>query len=218
MSRRTLAVPAALLAALLLLTAATAALASTRRTATTPDQLRAGHAAYEQAIARGWAKATTLLDAQLRKHPRKPTVVLDIDETTMSNWGCLDAVDFDTTIGLATCVVQSKSVAFPGAKAFIKHARAKKVAIAFITGAPKATCALRQRNLIAQGIKKPFTLTCRPTTDRSDSIVPYKSGARKALVKKGATIVLDVGDQQSDLSGGSARKTYKLPNPIYTIN
>lgn len=218
MSRRLTAVPAALLLAALLLLTATAALAATTRTATTPDQLRAGHAAYEKAVATGWTKATKLLDAQLAKHPKKPTVVLDIDETTMSNWGCLDAVDFDVTIGLATCVVQSKSVAFPGAKTFIKHARAKRVAIAFITGAPQATCALRQRNLIAQGIRKPFTLTCRPESDRTDSIVPYKSAARKALVKKGATIVLDVGDQQSDLSGGSARKTYKLPNPIYTIN
>jgi predicted secreted acid phosphatase len=213
MSRRLSAVLVALVAALLL---ATAAVAATTRTAATPDQLRAGHAAYEKSVATGWAKATKLLDAQLAKHPKKPTVVLDIDETTMSNWNCLDAADFDLS-GLATCVVQSTSVAFPGAKAFIRHARAKKVAIAFITGAPQAACALRQKNLIAQGIKKPFTLTCRPASDTSDSIVPYKSGARKALVKNGATIVLNVGDQQSDLSGGAARKSYKLPNPIYTI-
>jgi predicted secreted acid phosphatase len=216
MSRRLSAVPAALVAAALLLTA-TAALAATTRTAATPAQLRAGHAAYEKSIATGWTKATKLLDAQLAKHPKKPTVVLDIDETTMSNWSCLDAAGFDLS-GLVTCVVQSRSAAFPGAKAFIKHARARKVAIAFITGAPQAACALRQRNLIAQGIRKPFTLTCRPASDTSDSIVPYKSGARKALVKKGATIVLDVGDQRSDLAGGAARKTYKLPNPIYTIN
>lgn len=216
MSRRTLAVPAALLVALLLLTA-TAALAATTRSAATPDQLRAGHAAYERSVARGWAKATKLLDAQLAKHPKKPTVVLDIDETTMSNWGCLDAANFELS-GLATCVVTSRSVAFPGAKSFIKHARAKHVAIAFITGAPQAVCALRQKNLIAQGIKKPFTLTCRPASDTTDSVIPYKSGARKALQKKGATIVLNVGDQQSDLSGGAARKTYKLPNPIYTIS
>jgi predicted secreted acid phosphatase len=217
MSRRLTAVPAALLLAALLLLTATAALAATTRTAAAPDQLRAGHAAYETSVARGWTKATKLLDAQLAKHPKKPTVVLDIDETTMSNWSCLDAAGFELS-GLATCVVKSASVAFPGAKAFIKHARAKKVAIAFITGAPQAACALRQRNLIAQGIKKPFTLTCRPAGDTSDTIVPYKSAARKALIKKGATIVLNVGDQQSDLSGGAARKTYKLPNPIYTIS
>ncbi|MCW2992811.1 MAG: acid phosphatase [Conexibacter sp.] len=207
--------PRALALALLLAVAlAAVAGAATVRTARTPAELRAGKAAYEKAIGTGFAKATKLLDAQLKKDPRKPTVVLDIDETTMSNWDCFDAVDFDLG-GLATCVVTGKSVAFPAAKAFVKHARAKKVAIAFVTGAPQALCAARKKNLVAQGIKGPFTLTCRPASDTGDSLVPYKSAARKALAKKGASILLNVGDQKSDLAGGSARKTVLLPNPIY---
>ena len=193
---------------------AAAAPAATNRLKNTPDQLRAGKAAYERSITTRFAKATKLLDAQLAKHPRKPTVVLDIDETTMSNWRCLDAVDFDLA-GLATCVVASRSVAFPSAKAFIKHARARKVAIAFITGAPAAVCAGRRANLQAQGITGPFRLVCRPATDRNDTLVPYKSAARKAIIKKGAAIVLNVGDQKSDLAGGAARRTLLLPNPIY---
>ncbi|WCB92043.1 hypothetical protein DSM104299_00725 [Baekduia alba] len=218
MNRPTLSRSLALaLAALLVLAAAGTAVATTNRTLDTPDQLRAGKAAYEKGITARYAKATTLLDTQLKKHPKKPTVVLDIDETTLSNWNCLDAVDFDLS-GLATCVVQSRSVAFPAAKAFIKHARAEKVAIAFITGAPQAACALRQKNLIAQGIKKPFTLTCRPASDTKATITPFKLAARKALEKQGATIVLDVGDQQSDLDGGHARMTLRLNNPIYIID
>jgi predicted secreted acid phosphatase len=201
--------------AVALLAPATAG-AATTRTAATPAELRAGHAAYERAITAGYAKATRLLDAQLRKHPKKPTVVLDIDETTMSNWGCLDSVDFDLS-GLASCVITSKSVAFPAARRFIAHARARRVAIAFITGAPQAVCAGRRANLKAQGIRAPFTLTCRPANDTRDSVIPYKSAARRALARRGATIVLNVGDQKSDLAGGGARKTLRLPNPIYVI-
>jgi predicted secreted acid phosphatase len=202
------------LAALFALVLAASASAATARTSTTPAQLRAGKAAYEKAITKGFAKAIRQLDAQLRKHPKKPTVVLDIDETTMSNWACLDAVDFDLS-GLAVCVVGGKSVAFPAAKAFIKHARARKVALAFITGAPAGLCPGRRTNLNAQGIKGPFTLVCRPATDTAGTLVPYKSGARKALQAKGATIIVNVGDQQSDLAGGAAKTTVKLPNPIY---
>jgi predicted secreted acid phosphatase len=203
------------LAALIALALTAVASAATTRTATTPDQLRAGKASYERQVADGWAKATKLLDAQLKKHPKKPTVVLDIDETTMSNWACLDAVDFELS-GLATCVVKSASVVFPGAKKLIAHARARGVKVAFITGAPQAACDLRRKNLVAQGIKS-FTLTCRPASDTSASLVPYKSGERRKLVKKGATIVLNVGDQKSDLSGGSAKAFVLLPNPIYLI-
>jgi acid phosphatase len=210
-----LALRALALAAVLALALSAVASAATVRAAATPAQLRAGKAAYDKAITAGFAKATKQLDAQLEKHPKKPTVVLDIDETTMSNWGCFAAVDFDLG-GLATCVVQGKSVAFPAAKTFIKHARARKVAIAFITGAPQALCAGRRKNLVAQGIKGPFTLACRPAGDTADTLVPYKRAARKALQKRGATIVLNVGDQASDLAGGAAKTTVKLPNPIYT--
>jgi predicted secreted acid phosphatase len=203
------------LAALLVLALAAVASAATVRTAATPAQLRAGKAAYDKSIAAGYAKATKALDVQLKKHPKKPTVVLDIDETTLSNWACFDAANFELG-GLATCVIGGKSVVFPAAKAFIKHARAEKVSIAFITGAPQALCSARRKNLIAQGIAGPFTLACRPVTDTTDSLVPYKSKARKALQKDGKTIVLNIGDQASDLAGGAAKATVKLPNPIYT--
>jgi predicted secreted acid phosphatase len=215
MSRRLSAVLAALVAALLLLTSAVA-LADTNRTLTTPDQLRAMKASYEKDITRRYGEATRTLDAQLRRHPKKPTVVMDIDETTLSNWNCFDAADFDLS-ALVTCVVQGKSVAFPAAKAFIKHARAKHVAIAFITGTPQAACALRKKNLIAQGIKLPFTITCRPASDTRATVTPYKSAARRALVKKGVTIVLNIGDQQSDLDGCCENKVQRLNNPIYII-
>ena len=205
------------LALVALLALAATATAATVRTNATPDALRAGKATYERQLTAGYAQATKLLDAQLKKHPKKPTVVLDIDETTLSNWACLDAADFNLS-GLATCVIQGTSKAIPAAKAFIKHARAKKVAIAFITGAPEQVCAARKKNLIAQGIPSAFTITCKPASYTTDSIVPYKSGVRKALVKKGATIVLNVGDQKSDLSGGTAKAFVKLPNPIYTIS
>jgi predicted secreted acid phosphatase len=205
----------ALAVLLILALAPVAAQAATTRTAATPQQLRDGHAAYQRAIAAGYAKATKTLDAQLKKHPKKSTVVLDVDETTMSNYGCLNAVDFDL-IGLANCVVKSQSVAFGPAKTFIAHARARKVRIAFISGAPQAACDLRRQNLRAQGVKA-FTLTCRPANDTRDSVVPYKSAQRKKLIEVGATIVLNIGDQKSDLAGGAARRTQLLPNPIYTI-
>jgi acid phosphatase len=198
----------------LLAFAAVPATADTTRTATTPAKLRASKKAYTKAVAAGFVTATTRLDAQLRKHPRRPTVVLDIDETTMSNWACLDEAGFELG-GLATCVVEGRSKAFSAAKRFIRHARARRVAIAFITAAPEAVCDARRTNLVAQGIRGPFSLTCKPADYTDSSAVPYKSGARRALIRKGATIVLNVGDQRSDLAGGAARATVKLPNPIY---
>jgi len=199
---------------MLLALAAVTATADSTRTATSPAKLRAGKKDYDKAVAAGFATAKRRLDAQLRRHPRRPTVVLDIDETTMSNWACLDEAGFEL-VGLANCVLQSRSRAFPAAKRFIRHARARNVAIAFITGAPEAVCAGRRKNLVQQGIRAPFSLACKPADYADSSLVPYKSAARRALIRKGATIVLNVGDQRSDLAGGAARATVKLPNPVY---
>lgn len=204
----------ALAAACLLAFAAPAA--ATTRTDQTPEQIRAykDSGAYDRALAKTYASATSYVKAQLKKHPKKPAVVLDIDETAMSNYACLDAVDFDL-IGLAQCVAGNKSVAIKPALAFYRAVRAKKVSVFFVTGAPEGLCDGRRGNLAAQGFSGKLALTCRPSDDKNESLVPYKSGARKAIAKRGFTILANVGDQQSDLKGGYARKTFKLVNPIY---
>ena len=49
------------------------------------------------------------------------------------------------------------------------------------------------------------------------SVVPYKSGERRKLVRAGYDIIVNIGDQASDLRGGFADHRVKLPNPMYLI-
>ena len=54
-----------------------------------------------------------------------------------------------------------------------------------------------------------------------DSSVPtgvFKQRIREKLEKEGFTIIANVGDQQSDLDGGSSGKTFKLPDPFYLVD
>ena len=204
---------------LVALCAASPALAATVQSSTPPAQLKTevDSGAYARSLAAGWAKASKALDAQLARKPaaKHPAVVLDIDETSMSNVACLEAADFGLA-GLADCALNSKSVAIPGAKAFYKQARAAKVRVFFVTGAPAAICGARAKNLTAQGFGSAPAITCKPADYTTDSLIPYKSAARAAIEKAGNTILVNVGDQQSDLSGGHAKATVKLPNPFYT--
>ena len=48
-------------------------------------------------------------------------------------------------------------------------------------------------------------------------MVPFKSGERAALEGQGYRILANVGDQESDLAGGHADRSFKLPNPFYFI-
>ncbi|MGQ4385657.1 HAD family acid phosphatase [Streptomyces sp. SAS_270] len=48
--------------------------------------------------------------------------------------------------------------------------------------------------------------------------VQYKSGTRKHIEDLGYEVVANFGDQYSDLEGGYADRTYKLPNPTYYVS
>ena len=52
-------------------------------------------------------------------------------------------------------------------------------------------------------------------TTTEPSVVPYKTGARRRIERRGFTILANVGDQRSDLAGGYAERRYLIPNPMY---
>ena len=85
----------------------------------------------------------------------------------------------------------------------------------FITGRPEPLRALTVTGLRYAGYKGKLNLDLKPTSDDNHSVVPYKSGARKRIQRKGYRILANLGDQRSDLKGGYSLKTYKLPNPMY---
>ncbi|HET7026605.1 MAG TPA: HAD family acid phosphatase [Candidatus Limnocylindrales bacterium] len=51
----------------------------------------------------------------------------------------------------------------------------------------------------------------------SCATIPYKSGVRAHIEDLGFDIVANFGDQFSDLEGGFADRTFKLPNPNYFL-
>jgi len=52
---------------------------------------------------------------------------------------------------------------------------------------------------------------------KSCATIQYKSGTRAYIESLGYEIVANFGDQYSDLQGGYANKTFKLPNPNYYL-
>ena len=54
----------------------------------------------------------------------------------------------------------------------------------------------------------------RSATRRSSTRAASGRGSRRS---SGFTILVNVGDQDSDLAGGHARRAFKLPNPMYFI-
>ena len=184
----------------------------------TPAQIRAYHDSGEWSsdTTKQVAKAKAFVKGWLKSHkkprPKKPAIVLDIDDTSLSLYKCAEARDFDAA---SLCAVQDDLPAIKQVRSLYKYARAQKVAVFFITGRPEPLRALSAKNLKAAGYTGKLDLTLKPTSNHDDSVVPYNSGARKKIERKGYRILANLGDQRSDLKGGYSLKTYKLPNPMY---
>jgi acid phosphatase len=90
------------------------------------------------------------------------------------------------------------------------------VAVFFISGRPPALRRATERNLREQGYQWDEVIVF-PEGARFASAVDFKVPERRKITERGYTILLTMGDQESDLAGGYAERTFKLPNPVYFI-
>jgi acid phosphatase len=109
-----------------------------------------------------------------------------------------------------------RGVALVPTRQLVARARALGVAVFFVTGRPPRLRASTERNLREQGYTWEGILL-HPKDGRFASAVDFKSVERRKLTERGYTILLSMGDQQSDLDGGYAERTFKLPNPVYFL-
>jgi hypothetical protein len=172
------------------------------------------------------AKLEEKADRRCAKRRPKPckrpklAMVLDIDETSLSNYEHLADNGFsDASAALATSLFAADAPAIGATLELFEDARDLRVSVFFITGRPGTIEIVRDRteeNLTAAGYEGWKELILNPGD--AGGTVDYKSGARAEIEDEGYRIVLNVGDQDSDLKGGYADKAYKLPNPFYFIS
>jgi HAD superfamily, subfamily IIIB (Acid phosphatase) len=110
----------------------------------------------------------------------KPAIVLDIDETSLSNYAGLAASGFIVT-GLAVSSVVSDTSIKPTLSLY-RYARSHGVAVFFLTGRPALI---------------------------DDLTKAFKSTTRREIQRQGFDIVASVGDQESHLDGGHADRALK---------
>ena len=168
---------------------------------------------YEQDLAAVDSRARGYLRRRLHSCCawRKPALVLDIDETALSNYAFLG--DFKNIVAsLAQGAASATTPAIGPTLWLYEAAKARGVAVFFITGRPTAFQSLTVQNLTRAGYSGWSGLVLNPG---GMTLTQYKSAARAKIEQQGYRIILNVGDQESDLAGGHASRAFKLPNPFY---
>jgi len=177
---------------------------------------------------------------------KTPAIIMDVDDTTLTTWNYELASNwaYNPTTN-AQFVTEQRFPATPGMVAMATKAAKAGYAIFFLTGRPAAQEAATLGNLTADGVgvdagyPAPTTLSdgedglftkpavadypgylkaaCADDPNGSCTTIHYKSATRAHIESLGYDIVANFGDQYSDLKGGYADRTFKLPNPNYYL-
>ena len=148
--------------------------------------------------------------------PLHLAITLDIDETSLSNYAQLDANNFSNApAALIVGATSTNQPAIAPTLDLYREARAAGISVFAITGRPPLVESLTRQNLTNAGFTDLQGVFFKPS---GEAVIPFKSGERAALEQQGFRILANVGDQESDLAGGHADRSFKLPNPFYFIS
>ncbi|MGA2569780.1 MAG: HAD family acid phosphatase [Terracidiphilus sp.] len=154
-----------------------------------------------------------------RRPNEKLALILDIDETTLSNYK--EELDNDFAYFPAVFdawVETGQAPAIPGTLRLYKEAQRLGVSVFFITGRVESERAATERNLREQGFDNWKQLTMRPVEHGAQTTGEFKAVVRGQIVAAGYSLALNVGDQWSDLKGKpEAEFSVKYPDPYYFV-
>ncbi|MFK0118622.1 HAD family acid phosphatase [Streptomyces sp. NPDC090994] len=125
----------------------------------------------------------------------KQAVVLDIDNTSL-----------ETDFGFSFPQPANQPVLEAA-----QYAQEHGVALFFVTARPGILYAPTEYNLDQAGYEV-SGLYVRGFFDLFEDVAAYKTAQRVAIESQGYTIIANIGNSASDLSGGHAEKTFKLPD------
>jgi len=173
------------------------------------------------------------LDAQIRRadehltrlaatHKGEPklALVLDIDETSLSSYCEEKHEDYGFVASMFNqwIVSPQASIPIPGTLRLFNHARALGVEVFFLTGRAHEQTDATAKNLETAGYKGWKDLILRQDSEKTTPTTEYKSNARARITAQGYRIILNMGDQWSDLNGPyKAEISVKLPNAYYYL-
>ncbi|MFF4579086.1 HAD family acid phosphatase [Streptomyces sp. NPDC001373] len=157
------------------------------------------YATWQRDVAAVVDAARPAIEQRIAASPagEKPAIVLDIDNSSLET-------DFHWFWTFPTPAIEK-------VRALTQYANERGVAIFFVTARPGIVYSLTERNLKAVGY--PVTgLYVRDLPALFSQVSAYKTAKRAEIESRGYTIIANIGNNESDLVGGHAERTVKLPD------
>ncbi|MFB0628774.1 HAD family acid phosphatase [Streptomyces sp. AB3(2024)] len=157
------------------------------------------YATWQRDVAAVVDAARPAIEQRIAASPagEKPAIVLDIDNSSLET-------DFHWFWTFPTPAIDK-------VRALTRYASDRGVAIFFVTARPGIVYSLTERNLKAVGYPVDG-LYVRDLPALFEQVSTYKTAKRAEIEARGYTIIANIGNNESDLVGGHAERTVKLPD------
>ncbi|MGY5052334.1 HAD family acid phosphatase [Streptomyces sp. 900105755] len=176
--------------------AALAGLAAPAQAATESSSATVDYATWQQDCQSVMDQALPYLKQRIAAEPgQKQAIVFDIDNTTL-----------ETDFGFSYPQPANKPVLNVA-----KYAQEHGVSLFFVTARPGIIDLPTEYNLEHDGYQV-SGLYARGFLDLFKDVAAYKTAQRADIENKGYDIIANIGNSATDLSGGHADKTFKLPD------
>ncbi len=154
-----------------------------------------------------------------RRTGEKLALILDIDETSLSNYQERSDSNFEYAADAFDAWVESSQApAIAGTLRLYKEARRLGVYVFFISTRPEWQRQATERNLRGQGYDNWQQLALAPPGSEAEPPGAFKTQERGKIATEGYTMVLNVGDHWSDLKGKpEAEFSVKYPDPFDSL-
>lgn len=174
---------------------------------------------YLKDVAKVAEKAGTWIEERVKKNQGKQrlAVVMDIDETVLSNLELMKKMDFGYVPSEWDAWLRKAEIPAlePMRDLFLKI-RKLGVAVIFVTARKNpAFRECTEENLRREGMGDFESLMMIEEGAPPQLNGDAKTSIREHLSQEGYLIIANIGDQESDLKGGFAEMTFKLPCPFY---
>lgn len=157
-----------------------------------------------------------LIQNERARYPQKLAMVIDVDETALSNYADLVKLQFGgTKKEINQLEDTAHSSAIPPIRSLYRFACQNGIAVFFITARLEYQREATVRNLAQVGYKNYKALYMKPENYHNKSAAPFKTAMRRQIEQAGYDIIVNIGDQESDLQGSYADMSFKVPNPFY---
>ena len=158
-----------------------------------------------------------------REPEQRLAIILDVDETALSNIQLIFAA-YSLVYKVGDSVPQTFFTPFQypyhapalwPVLTLYRYAVAHSVAVFFVSARRGEGLLLTQKNLQEVGFTAWNDVMLLGPHDTEITSEVFKTRCRGEVAKRGYTIVLTLGDQNSDVNGPNTGKAFRLPNPFY---